>query len=315
MHEMNELGSRNASPEVGSPEYTYIQSIAAIRMPGETLHIALLCNPLAGVGRSVPLAEKVGSLLAASGIGYQSFVNDWPSDFKGFSDVWIVGGDGTFHHFINRYPNNSLPLGLIDGGTGNDFHWELYGNLPIEALLARILSSDPRPVDLGLCNGERFINGMGIGFEGAVAKDLTGKAKRPGKASYMAAVLRNIFGYRSLTYRLKADGESLSGRWLMVDVNNSSRTGGGFHVAPQALPDDGWLDLMTVDAVNPLQRLRYLPVIERGRHLDLPFVHCRRVRELSIESDKPLCFHMDGDVQEARSLRISVLPGAVRIRY
>jgi diacylglycerol kinase (ATP) len=86
-------------------------------------------------------------------------------------------------------------------------------------------------------------------------------------------------------------------------------------VAPQALPDDGWLDLMTVDAVTPLQRLRYLPIIERGRHLDLPFVQCRRVRELTIEDEIPLCYHMDGDVQEARYLQIAVLPAAVRIRY
>lgn len=284
-------------------------------MAEDILHIALLCNPLAGVGRSVSIAAEVTTLLQKNGIGCQSFVGEWPTDFQGFSDVWIVGGDGTFHHFINRYPDNTLPLGLIAGGSGNDFHWELYGNLPLEALIARILTSEPRPVDLGLCNGERFINGLGIGFEGAVAKDLTGRAKRPGKASYMAAVLRNIFGYRCRSYRLKADGEALSGRWLMVDVNNSGRTGGGFHVSPQALPYDGWLDLMTVDAVNPLQRLRYLPVIERGRHLELPFIRCRRIREMTIEGDKPLCFHMDGDVQAAGSLRISVLPGAVRIRY
>jgi diacylglycerol kinase (ATP) len=294
---------------------SYIHTTPPYGMAEEIQNIALLCNPIAGVGRSVSIASEVTSLLKTSGIGCQSFVGEWPTDFQGFSDVWIVGGDGTFHHFINRYPANTLPLGLIAGGTGNDFHWQLYGNQPVQALLARILTSEPRPVDLGLCNGERFINGMGIGFEGAVAKTLQGRKKRPGKASYMAAILGRILGYRSRPYRIRADGVELSGRWLMVDVNNGGRNGGGFMVAPQALPDDGWLDLMTVDAVTPLQRLRYLPIIERGRHLDLPFVQCRRVRELTIEDEIPLCFHMDGDVQEARSLQIAVLPAAVRIRY
>ncbi|NDC76430.1 MAG: hypothetical protein EBZ67_00880, partial [Chitinophagia bacterium] len=148
-------------------------------MAEEILNIALLCNPLAGVGRSVSITSEVAGLLKTSDIACQSFVGEWPADFHGFSDIWIVGGDGTFHHFINRYPANTLPLGLIAGGSGNDFHWQLYGNQPIQALLARILTSDPRPVDLGLCNGERFINGLGIGFEGAVAKDLTGRNKRP----------------------------------------------------------------------------------------------------------------------------------------
>jgi len=297
------------------PELTYIQRFPSVGMSETPIHIAILCNPLAGMGRSIPLAEKVAALLRAGDIPCQSFIDPWPADLTGFTDVWLVGGDGTTHHFINRYPDNAQPLGLVDGGTGNDIHWQLYGNLPIEALIVRILTAEAHPVDLGLCNGERFINGIGIGFEGAVAQDLAGRKKRPGKASYTAAILRRILGYQCRTYRLKADGEALSDRWLMVDVNNGGRNGGGFHVAPQAQPDDGWLDLMTVDAVNPLRRFRYLPVIQKGRHLQLPFVKCRRIRELTVESDAPLLFHMDGEAHTADRLQVSVLPAALRIRY
>jgi diacylglycerol kinase (ATP) len=300
---------------VALSEMTYFQRFPEPGMPETSVHIALLCNPLAGSGRSIPLAKKVADLLRAGDIPCQSFIDPWPAEFEGFTDIWLVGGDGTTHRFINRYPDNTLPLGLIDGGTGNDIHWQLYGNLPIEALLARILTSEPQPVDIGICNGERFINGLGIGFEGAVAQDLAGRKKRPGKASYTAAILRRILGYRCSAYRITADGEALSDRWLMVDVNNGGRNGGGFHVAPQALPDDGWLDLMTVAAVNPIRRFRYLPVIQQGRHLQLPFVHCRRIRELTVESDSRLLFHMDGEAHTADRLQVSVLPAAIHIRY
>jgi len=284
-------------------------------MPETITHIALLSNPLAGTRRSIPLMQKIVALLKGSDIRHRSFIDPWPSDFKEFTDVWLIGGDGTTHLFINRYPDNRLPLGLINGGKDNDIHWQLYGNLPIEALLARILTSDARPVDIGICNGERFINGLGIGFEGVVAQTLAGRWKRPGRASYTAAILGRILGYRSRSYRIMADGVELSGRWLMVDVNNGGRNGGGFHVAPQALPDDGWLDLMTVDAVNPLRRLRYLPVIQQGRHLPLPIVQCRRIHELTVESDEPLPFHMDGEARTAARLQVSVLPAAIHIRY
>ncbi|MBM3442302.1 MAG: hypothetical protein FJX89_06315 [Bacteroidetes bacterium] len=280
-----------------------------------TAQIAILCHPLAGVGRSIGMAWQVRDLLASKAIGCQVFVADWPSDFQSFTDIWIIGGDGTLHYFINHYPENSLPLGVINGGTGNDFHWQLYGDLPLEALVSRILRSAPKRIDLGLCNGERFINGLGIGFEGAVAHDLSGRKKRSGKASYRAVVLCHIVGYSSKHYQMTADGELLSGYWLMVDVNNGGRSGGGFHVSPQAKPDDGWLDLMYIDAVHAIKRLRYLPVIERGQHLELPFVHGKRIRELQIKSNSPMCFHMDGDVHEAASLQISVLPGILRIRY
>ena len=43
--------------------------------------------------------------------------------FDGFTEVWIIGGDGTINWFINQYSEIQLPLALFGGGAGNDFHW------------------------------------------------------------------------------------------------------------------------------------------------------------------------------------------------
>jgi diacylglycerol kinase (ATP) len=100
-----------------------------------------------------------------------------------------------------------------------------------------------------------------------------------------------------------------------VDISNGARAGGGFHIAPQAKADDGCLDVVVVGSINPLQRLRYLPVIEKGKHLKMPIVYHFLTRKISIASDQIIQYHMDGEYFEGQKLVIEVLPAKVNFRY
>jgi YegS/Rv2252/BmrU family lipid kinase len=277
--------------------------------------IAIVCNVLAGVGRASLLAEKIAIQLANKNIGHVIFKENWPADFSYFTDVFIVGGDGTLNYFINQYPDIDLPLVIFNGGTGNDFHWLLYANKTLEEQIEVALNGSPKPIDIGKCNGRYFINGVGIGFEGAVAKDLTGKKKHSGKTSFLITVLKNIFSYRSKNYWIQSSNELFQGKKLLVDISNGARAGGGFHIAPEAKADDGYLDIVIVAPISPLQRLRYLPVIEKGKHLKIPIVHHYLTREISIASDQIIQYHMDGEYFEDQKLVIEVLPAKVNFRY
>ena len=84
-----------------------------------------------------------------------------------------------------------------------------------------------------------------------------------------------------------------------MDVNNGSRAGGGFHIAPEARADDGLLDLILIDALHPFERLRWLPVIEKGKHLNLSFIHYSKTKKVIIESDEPIQSHLDGEYYTA----------------
>jgi YegS/Rv2252/BmrU family lipid kinase len=277
--------------------------------------IAIVCNVLAGVGRASLLAEKITIQLANKNIGHVIFKENWPTDFSYFTDVFIVGGDGTLNYFINQYPDIDLPLVIFNGGTGNDFHWLLYANKTLEEQIEVVLNGSPKPIDIGKCNGRYFINGVGIGFEGAVAKDLTGKKKHSGKTSFLITVLKNIFSYRSKNYWIQSANELFQGKKLLVDISNGARAGGGFHIAPEAKADDGYLDIVIVAPISPLQRLRYLPVIEKGKHLKIPIVHHYLTREISIASDQIIQYHMDGEYFEDQKLVIEILPAKVNFRY
>jgi YegS/Rv2252/BmrU family lipid kinase len=278
--------------------------------------IAVLCNPLAGVGKALSISQTLKRVLEKKGIRHRLYVGDWPDNLSEHSDAWIVGGDGTLNHFVNQYVNNDLPLAVFNGGTGNDFYWLLYGNMKLEEQIETVLKTSPKPIDLGKCNDRFFLNDVGIGFEGEVARRLTGRKKRPGQASFMATVIRTIFTYRSRNYTLYADGQLLSQqRFLVLDVNNGRRAGGGFHVAPEARADDGLFDIIGVDAMGVPRRLRWLPVIEKGNHLSCSFVHYNKARTVQIESDQPIEAHLDGEYYVASSMKIEMLPSRLRFCF
>jgi YegS/Rv2252/BmrU family lipid kinase len=278
-------------------------------------NIAIVSNTLAGAGRAVMLAETIAKKLTSKNIVHTIFKEAWPDHFENFTDIFIVGGDGTLNYFINQYPGIKLPLVIFKGGTGNDFHWLLYGHKTLEEQLETALSEDPKPIDLGKCNGLYFINGAGIGFEGEIANALTGKKKQPGKTSFLITILKKIVTYRSKIYFLKSGEHKSAGKKLLVDISNGQRAGGGFHIAPQAEADDGLFDVVIVDALSPLQRLRYLPVIEKGKHLHLSFIHHFRTERITIESNELIQYHLDGEYDEAQKLEIEISPGALNFRF
>ncbi len=278
-------------------------------------NIAVVCNPLAGAGRAVVFAEKLCRELTERNTMYRLFSEKWPGEFDGFTDVFIVGGDGTLNYFVNLYPAIKLPLAVFNAGTGNDFHWLLYSSKTFEEQVQVVLTAKPRPVDIGKCNQYYFINGVGIGFEGEVARALTGKKKRPGKASFLFCILQKIFTYRSKTYSIHSAEWSETGKKLLVDIANGRRAGGGFHIAPESSADDGLFDVVVAGAINSFERLRYLPVIEKGKHLGFGFIHHHRSKKIIIESDGLLQYHLDGEYGEATRLEIEILPSQLQFRY
>ena len=275
----------------------------------DTKNIALICNPLAGKGRAVAILDQLQQKLNARGLPYTVFGLDWPEDLGSYASAWIIGGDGTLNHFINRYPEIQIPIALFRGGSGNDFAWKLYGDKPADEYAEAVLRGIPKPIDAGICNGRYFINGIGIGFDGEVVKSMGGRKILPGHLGYLYTVLRKIFFYQEREIQIITQSESIQRPFFMVTIANGSRIGGGFLVSPQAVLDDGELDLVTITRIPKLKRLLYLPKVEKGQHLSLKFVVCRRIRQVRIQTIRSVAAQLDGELMEGNNFEISVLPG------
>jgi diacylglycerol kinase (ATP) len=178
----------------------------------------------------------------------------------------------------------------------------------VQKQIEHVLQTLPKPIDAGKCNNRYFLNGVGIGFEGAVAKGLQGVNKWGGKTSFMLAVLKHILFYKEQQYAITSAEKTVEGKFLMISIANGTRYGGGFYVAPLAKPDDGLFDANLVKPLTPFKRLRYLPVIEKGKHLELPFIDYYNTRKITIKSNHPIQAHLDGEYLESDELKIEMLP-------
>ncbi|MBD0276883.1 MAG: hypothetical protein ICV81_02825, partial [Flavisolibacter sp.] len=236
------------------------------------------------------------------------FKLQWPTDFSGFTEVWLIGGDGTLNYLINAYPDVQLPLALFKGGSGNDFHWLLYDQVSLLQQVEKVLRATPRRMDAGICNGRLFLNGVGIGFDGAIVKDLDGKEKWLGRGTYFFPLLKYILTYKECSYAIILREKRIEESCFMISIANGKRYGGGFLVAPHAVPHDQLLDVTIIKRIAVHNRLRYLPVVKQGKYLHLPFVQVLQTQSIIIEANNRVPAHVDGEFFRAETFFVKLLP-------
>ncbi|MDQ3683065.1 MAG: YegS/Rv2252/BmrU family lipid kinase [Bacteroidota bacterium] len=271
-------------------------------------HIALICNPTPEGNKAFRLTDQIAVSLTNRQVKHSVFTIYWPQVWNDITDVWIIGGDGTLNYFINQYPEIKLPLSVFKGGTGNDFHWMLYGDIEMEKQIQMLLNSMTQLIDAGICNGQLFLNGVGIGFDGAIVKDLLGKKKLAGKASYLISILKNIVVYTERNYSILIGGEEIIQDCFMISVANAKRYGGAFQVAPKASVSDQLLDVNIVGRIAPLKRITLLPVIEKGEHLDLSITRYFQTEKIFIQTSATVAAHLDGEFLNSDKFEITCLP-------
>ena len=281
------------------------------------MKIALVTNSLAGNGKAILLSNRLRRILSSRDIKSEIFIEtEWSPHVYEFDQVWIVGGDGTVNYFVNQFHDIKKPLAIFNGGTGNDFYSLLYGKISQEDQISKVLKATPKPIDAGICNNRYFLNGVGLGFEGAVAKSMMGTKKFQGKISFLIHILKHIISYKEYTYSIKTDNQEIEQTCLMISIANGARYAGGFYIAPLADPQDGLFDTIIVHKLSIFQRLRYLPVIEKGKHLSLPVISYSKTKKIIISSkDSIIQAHLDGEYLEAKELVIEVLPSHFNFIY
>lgn len=285
-------------------------------MNNTTRHIAIVCNGKSGKGKPLKLLPLLETYIAQQNFTFQSFTTTLPTGLNGFTDLIIMGGDGTLNYTLNHLRDIDIPIGMIRCGTGNDFTGLLFGNKSMEKHFETAVSGIPKPVDAGICNQKLFLNGVGIGFDGWVVKKLLAKNLFTGKAAYYSTVISLLLFYREQNVTLTTPNGSTSFPLFMLSAANGKTYGGGFKVAPKATVTDGLLDIVSVKKISLFNRLRYLPVIEKGKHLDGPlsFLEFEQATELTVHSDQLLEAHLDGEYMVANSFEIKILPSKYLIR-
>jgi len=295
-----------------------------------------IVNPTAGRGAARRAWAVVRPILAESGAevemaestrhGHAAELAEAAAR-AGWPAVVALGGDGTVHEVANGVlrasdgrAESAAALGVVPVGSGNDF--ALLATLsrdPAEA--ARRLLGGERRVDVGRVRvggaGERwFTNGVGVGLDARVAVEANRNRRFRGIAIYLWALARVLRTFDPPLVRVEMDdGEVMERPLTLVTVGNGGRHGGGFWICPDAVIDDGLLDVCVCDGLSTLQILRFLPKTIRGTHVGASCVHMRRVRRVRVTSAAPLAVHADGEIvsEDARELEMEIAPGRLRL--
>lgn len=224
--------------------------------------------------------------------------------------IVVLGGDGTVNEVVNgiRFPEKVI-LGYIPIGSSNDFARGL--RIPSDPSEALEIVLNPRRVmdmDIGTvsrpCGTRRFAVSAGIGFDAAVCHEVSVSWWKKilnriglGKLSYAVVALDRLKKDRPSEMHITLDGERelVFEKTYFAAFMNLPFEGGGFRFCPDALPEDGLLDIVILSGVSQLKALFLLPTALVGKHVLFRGVTILRCRKAEAETDRPMPIHTDGE--------------------
>ncbi|MCB0002678.1 MAG: diacylglycerol kinase family lipid kinase [Anaerolineae bacterium] len=285
----------------------------------------VIFNPHAGRGRGAKRAESVVAALNAVDFEFDSVVSESRGHAvelaqraveAGRELIVAAGGDGTLNEVVNGIlqadeHGKAARLGVMPIGSGNDFSGALGITTDLQQAAEVLKRGHIRRIDVGTVNGRYFANNVGIGFEAQVNIEAHKMTWLKGQMMYLAAILRATVSFPHPVVQIDRDSQRIENKSiLMVTAGNNRRIGGGFLVFPEAVPDDGLLDLCVVDAIPRREILRLLPKLPKGHHVGEPVVEMTRFTHLVVESENPLPVHADGEIlwNDVHRVEIEVLP-------
>jgi len=231
----------------------------------------------------------------------------------GYTRLIAGGGDGTLRDIAEALArqSNDASLVLLPLGTANDF--ARAAGVPLEPDQAlQLLDVEPRAIDLGEVGGRTFLNMATGGFGSQVTANTSEDLKKVlGGAAYLFTGLTRFSELSAAYGELQGPGFSWQGDLLALGIGNGRQAGGGHQLCPQALVDDGMLDISILPApqevVGTLKDL-----LAGGLGIDNMFVRTR-LPWVEIKVAQGLDINLDGEPLQVDCRKFTVREKALRV--
>ena len=253
----------------------------------------VVINPHAGNGRGMACAQRVTSYLDGQKIAYMTLSAPSADELRSDLESWVdknsfvgvisIGGDGLAHLVLQVCVPRHLPFAIVPAGTGNDFVRTLGWNLEnVESLLEHVVTTDPKPIDLGNVDSEWFGCILSTGFDSVVNEKANSLPWPKGPQRYNLAIAIELPRFSPIEYEITCDGQSFTTEAMLVAIGNGKSYGGGMNICPQAQLHDGLFDLVILEPVSKFEFLRTFPKVYSGSHLSHPKVKTMRGSKVTI---------------------------------
>ena len=278
--------------------------------------LALLVNPAAAGGKALAAVEPATKELRRLGTPFRVIETSSGEHAKREARAAVangetpvgIGGDGLVGTLAGAVCGTDAALGIIPAGRGNDFARVL--EIPTDPCEAANVAAtgDTWLLDVGEVDGKSFVGIASVGFD-SDANRIANEAKLvKGNLVYAYAALKALAKWKPAHFRVTVDGEPHEVTGFSVGVCNSKAYGGGMYAAPQAVLDDGLLDVILGGETSKRHFLfRTLPGVFKGTHLEDPSISCFKGETIDVSADRPFVMYADGDP-------LAELPCTVRVR-
>ncbi|HEY2042345.1 MAG TPA: diacylglycerol kinase family protein [Jatrophihabitans sp.] len=291
----------------------------------EGTQVAVVLNPVA-VEDVATLKEQIAARARVAGYGEPTWYETTREDpgggvaraavAAGAGLVIACGGDGTLAACAGSLAGTGVSMAVVAAGTGNLLARNLELPMPLEAALDVAFGSVEKAIDVLDAGNHRFVVMAGLGFDAALIRETDDDLKaRMGWPAYLVGLVRAVKHRRRVLFEIAVDGgPAVAHRGIGALVGNVGQVQGGIAVLPDAVPDDGELDVIVFDPRSaldwPLLIWRLLRRRPGGEQTVL-----LRGKRVSITASHPLPIEFDGDFDgTSERLDVSVLPGALRLR-
>ena len=283
-------------------------------------HVFII-NPAAGKRRSTQkLLKQVEAAFPDGNFEVYTTTGDW--DARRLAQralesgdpvrIYACGGDGTLNEVVNAAAGcehgavTNVPM-----GTGNDFLrvFGEKGRLRFTDIAA--LRDGPQgEMDLIDCNGHLGLDVVCVGLDARVAADVhrfKGLPLVTGMGAYVLALLAAVC--KGIVRPMRVDMGPIhhDGPTALVCICNGQHYGGGFRPVPEAVPDDGVLDMLLIGNVTLFQFVRLVGKYAAGRYKEFPQVvqdwHGGRV---TISSREEMVAVIDGEVIWGKTFTVAL---------
>jgi len=300
----------------------------------------IIANPIAGGGSArhkIPFIQEKFTqlgldfdLVRTDHIGHSQELTR-QAVAAGYDIIVAAGGDGTSNDIVNGLMEArqaglaTATMGILCIGRGNDFAGSIAIPSDLDQACNLLGHSDQRRlVDIGRVTGgvypqgRYFCNCVGIGFDAIGTIEVSKLPQMGGFFSFFIAVIKTIFlYYKAPLTKIEYDGQTLTQASLMVSIMNGRRLGGGFIMAPNSEPDDGFFDICIAEEMSRVRIFQLIPHFLKGTQATQKEIKTARATHIQITALEGgrLPAQTDGEILciDGQHLEVELLPRQIEV--
>ena len=283
----------------------------------------IIVNPQGGKGKSLKALTTVEEIFKNNNAQYVVHKTEYAGHATEIArelsktpdtNIVVMGGDGSFHEVLCGIDNfDNVTLGLVACGSGNDFIKKSGHSTNVKEAVQTILNGKVGFVDYMELGKYRCLNVGGGGMDVDVLLKYANCKTLKGKAAYYYSLFYTLLHTRFHHLRITADGVTKDTSVFMIGVGNGGFIGGGIPICPNAIVDDGLLNVGYVSEMKKSKISFRLFKFLKGKHVGTDWGGEYTAKKVTIEALDDSRFELDGEIIDDTKLDIEVVHNKLKM--